>query len=504
MPNFQEGKSGVNVKQLVQNIAESYSFEPQIAALIELIANSLDAGASEIKIIRDSKRGVLEVVDNGLGMDRRQFKEYHDFATTTKTRGSGIGFAGQGAKLGLNFCDKVETETWSATYKGLSEWYIKGNDAPYKIHHLSISSLDNFGTRVLLFLDKNNKDFYTDEIIIDTLFTHYYPLIDPFLNKIYTQLHYKNGLKIYFNGKLVVEDTSLRDRLDNAKDWVIRFYNLPQAKGFVGKIKGSYEKVQPGIMICTYGKVIETTFLKKEPKDKNEIFGWIEAPYLIEAVTTDKCRFQRGNKTWEGFLRKAQKDFDDWLQEVGLSEKLQKQSIGLQELEKEINKILKNMPELPVFRSPYQRDVMISDALGEGKKLAEGVQKTSGTLGGTSGGDGVVVSPGEESGKAPSNEPGTDVSASPKPRTIRSGVKIIQVERPELEKEAWFEGETVYINKCHPAHLRSEKEKIQNYHWVKCISQSLIEFSIDRDPEPNLKKPFELSQKFFKLWGEQA
>jgi len=503
MTDVYEGKSGVNVKRLVQNIVDSYSFEPQIAALVELVANGLDAGASEIKIISDTNQGVLEVIDNGTGMDRKQFIEYHDFASSTKERGGTIGFAGQGAKLGLNFCEKVVTETWSANYKGVSKWRLKGNDAPYEVQHLSIPSLESFGTKVSLFLDKDNKTFYKVEIILETLRTHYYPLLDPELNKLYMKLYYKNGIAIFLNGQQILEKTPLEHMLEHRKKLLIRFHNMPKAMGFLGKLKGSIHAVEPGIMICTYGKVIESSFFKKEPKDKDKIFGWVEAPYLIEAVTTDKCRFQKGNKTWEGFFRKAQQEFEDWLQEVGLSDKVDRQSINLQKLEKEINSILKNMPELPIFRSPYKRDVAVADPLGDSRSMAEGVQETTGTLGGRNTGARRTVSPGEEPGSAPSLDKGTDVSATPKPRTVKSGIKIIQVDRPDLEKESWFEGETVYINKSHPAHTKADKRKLLDYHWVKCISQSLIEFSIDRDPEPNIKKPFELSQRFFKLWGEQ-
>ena len=87
-----EGKSGVNVKRLVQNIADQYPFEPQKASLIELIANSLDAKAAVIEINSSEGKGILEVVDDGIGMDKREFLEYHDFAATTKERGKGIGF----------------------------------------------------------------------------------------------------------------------------------------------------------------------------------------------------------------------------------------------------------------------------------------------------------------------------------------------------------------------------------------------------------------------------
>ena len=106
MSNHYEGKSGVNVKRLVQNIADQYPFKPQIATVVELVANSLDAKASLIEIVLNKEEGILSVKDNGLGMDKKRFREYHDFAASAKTRGKGIGFAGQGAKLALNFCKK--------------------------------------------------------------------------------------------------------------------------------------------------------------------------------------------------------------------------------------------------------------------------------------------------------------------------------------------------------------------------------------------------------------
>ena len=66
MSNYFEGKSGVNVKRLVQNIADQYSFKPQIAAIIELIANCLDARATLIEIKLNKDEGILSVEDNGL------------------------------------------------------------------------------------------------------------------------------------------------------------------------------------------------------------------------------------------------------------------------------------------------------------------------------------------------------------------------------------------------------------------------------------------------------
>ena len=117
-----KGKTGVNVKRLVRNIADQYSFESQQTTLAELIANSLNAKATMIKINFDNDEGILEVIDDGLSMDKQQFLEYHDLTATTKERGSGIRFAGQGTKLALNFCSRIITETQAVSYKGYSGW----------------------------------------------------------------------------------------------------------------------------------------------------------------------------------------------------------------------------------------------------------------------------------------------------------------------------------------------------------------------------------------------
>lgn len=502
MSNHYEGKSGVNVKRLVQNIADQYPFKPQIAAIIELVANSLDAMASRIEITLSKEPGILEVVDNGLGMNKRQFREYHDFAATTKKRGKCIGFAGQGAKLALNFCKEVLSETWSTDYRGYSEWYLRGNDAPYKIYDAQLLSLNHFGTKVTLYLDKQSVDFYTEELMKEVLLEHYFPLIDSKLKEVYKKAFHREGIRILLNGDEIITDPSIEYLLEDRKDIAITVYRKPRAVGMIGRIKNA-NAFYPGVMICTYGKVIERTYFKKEPKEKEKIVGWIEAPYLIEAVTTDKCRFQKGNKIWEGFFRKAQNEFSRWLEETGLLEKPVRRELDYTNLEKEINSILKNLPELSFFGSRIQRDVAMPDINGEKREMGEGIQKVPGTRGGETPGEGVSIHPGEEIGESPTLESGEGITATPKPRTIRGGIRITEDERPDLDKEAWFDGETVTVNKSHPAYPKAKTSGLLNYHLLKSVVMGLIEFNLERDPEASYQRVFELQQKFFKVWGER-
>jgi hypothetical protein len=527
-----KGKSGFDIRHYVQSVLPGQygHAKPQIASFMELIANALDAsridlypslrdaGASRIEITIDSKEGILEVIDYGSGMDKDQLVKYHDFIASTKKTGKEIGFAGQGAKLALNFCSRVVTETWSKSYKGYSEWQLKGEEAPWEIIDDRILQLDHRGTKVSLYLDSESKSFYTEELVKEILTEHYLPLLDPALLKVYTgetpvlkdkrstltvyRPIYDKGLKFILNGEIIAKEP-IQDMLTRQDEVSLSVYGKPKARGFFGLAKDDAPEVLRGIAISTYGKIIERTLFKKEPREKQLIIGWIEAPYLIEAVTTDKCRFQVGNKTWEGFSRKAQAEFSKWLDETGLSEKTVERKPDFSSLEREINSILKNFPELTFFGFRTQRDVAIPDEAGEQRELGEGTQKVPGTKGGNTGGEGISVYPGAEPGKAPTLELGTDVPATPHQRIIRGGVGFAYEEQPELAKEARFEGDTVYINMSHPAYKRAEKEKLVRYHILKSVVLSLIEFHLDNDPEPSYQKAFELSQRFFKLWGEQ-
>ena len=63
--------------------------------LTEIMANSLDSGASSIQLFTDPAGRTL-TVNNGSGMKRRELAPFHNIAASTKTRGEGIGFAGVG------------------------------------------------------------------------------------------------------------------------------------------------------------------------------------------------------------------------------------------------------------------------------------------------------------------------------------------------------------------------------------------------------------------------
>src|SRR5581483_9662416 len=101
--------------------------------LTEIVANSLDSGATRIFLQTDPAQATLTVVDNGSGMQRRDLVRYHDLAASTKTRGEGIGFAGVGIKLGLLVCEEVVTETRRGKTHVATRWALASRHrAPWK------------------------------------------------------------------------------------------------------------------------------------------------------------------------------------------------------------------------------------------------------------------------------------------------------------------------------------------------------------------------------------
>ena len=75
--------------------------------------------------------------------------------------------------------------------------------------------------------------------------------------------------------------------------------------------------------------------------------------------------------------------------------------------------------------------------------------------------------------------------------------------REDMEKEAWFDGETIFLNEAHPAYERAKRERVYNYHLLKSAVLSLIEYKLQKEPEPSYQEAFDLSQRFFRLWGER-
>ena len=127
------GQTRVDLLHLLEDLRDAYPGDLEETILTEVVANSLDSGASRLSVLTDPAERTVVVADNGSGMGRRELSRYHDIASSTKTRGEGIGFAGVGIKLGLLVAEEVLTETRKGDTHVATRWHLASrNRAPWK------------------------------------------------------------------------------------------------------------------------------------------------------------------------------------------------------------------------------------------------------------------------------------------------------------------------------------------------------------------------------------
>ncbi|MBI2460981.1 MAG: ATP-binding protein [Candidatus Rokubacteria bacterium] len=127
------GETRVDLLHLLEDLRDAYPGAAEETILAEIVANSLDSGATTIAIITDPAGSTLTIVDDGAGMRRRELARYHDLAATAKVRGKGIGFAGVGIKIGLLVSEEVLTEARRGKHHISTVWHLASRHrAPWK------------------------------------------------------------------------------------------------------------------------------------------------------------------------------------------------------------------------------------------------------------------------------------------------------------------------------------------------------------------------------------
>jgi hypothetical protein len=105
------GETRVDLLHLLEDLRDAYPGSTEETILTEIAANALDSGAATITLASDPAAPALTIADDGRGMKRRELARYHDIASSTKTRGAGIGFAGVGIKIAQLVCAETVVQS---------------------------------------------------------------------------------------------------------------------------------------------------------------------------------------------------------------------------------------------------------------------------------------------------------------------------------------------------------------------------------------------------------
>ena len=511
----------VDLAHLLEDLRDAYPGSIEETILTEIIANSVDAGASRIRIVPNPAEAALTVSDDGSGMPRRDLRRYHDLAASTKTRGRGIGFAGVGIKLALLVCTEVVTEARRGKTHIATAWHLASRHrAPWK--WISPPGLiAEQGMAVRLHLADALSPLIDSGFIENVIQRHYQPLLDPACDDILAPL-YPRGIAFDVNGKTLEK---LPCRAPETAPLAIRVgrKRKPSAAGYLFRDSAPLAEDERGIAVSTYGKIIKRgwDWLGISPHAPERIGGLIEVPPLAASLTLNKGDFIRTGSRGATYLayRKAiqeavQRQLALWGDAREQPDVARPRAVRA--LERDLERVLLELAEgFPLLAA------LVEQRRGGQKRLSLMPRAEPGDGGGA--GPALSVDApeapaealGESSaGTAPETPKAAEPTLPPLPESARPdsgpsfpdargrkqplklGLTVQFEERPGDPELGRLVESTVLINRAHPAYQRAAASRSEGYHVALSVALALAPLAVEAAAE------HAFVTTFLSRWGE--
>ncbi len=517
------GETRVDLQHLLEDLRDAYPGALEETILTEVVANSLDSGATSLLLKADPTLSTLTIVDDGSGMRRRDLVRYHDLAASTKARGHGIGFAGVGIKLGLLVCEDVVTETRRGKEHVASRWHLAGrHKAPWKwIPPLGL--VHDRGTAVQLKLHNALSPLLDEGYLEGTLRRQYQPLFQPEFGEVLV-VHYPKGFRFEINGR-VLEGQHVVGAEVSKLAVCLQRKRKPVAIGYLARSESPLPEDHRGMAVSTFGKVIKRgwDWLGITPAAPDRIAGMIEAPALAAALTLNKGDFVRVGSRGALYLgyRKAiqeavSRQLTHWGDSRETDDKTSRRAV--RPMERDLETVLVELAEeFPLLASLVEQRAGGQKRLPIGRSgSAENGQEllTTSIMGGAEVSEEVGIAPtmpqepgalpqsdeGSQDGAQRESESSTGVATVPgaraKPRPGRYGLSI-RFESLEGDPDLGRLVEsTVVINDTHPAYRRAVASRSEGYHIALTVSLALARLAVPAAEE------HEFVTAFLTHWGE--
>jgi len=501
------GETRVDLLHLLEDLRDAYPGSLEETMLTEIIANSLDSGASRILIDADPEQTTLTVVDDGSGMQRRELARYHDLASSTKSRGQGIGFAGVGIKLGLLVSEEVLTETRRGKTHVATIWRLSSRHrAPWKwIPPPGL--VDARGTAVRLKLQNALSPLLDPGFLESTMRRHYQPLLDPAFDQ-FLAPHYPQGIHIIVNSRLLEKQAGQGPETAPLEIRLVR-KRKPSAVGYLVRHHAPLPEEGRGIGISTFGKIIKRgwDWLGLTPQAPERIGGLIEIPALAACLTLNKGDFIRVGPRGAAYLayRKAiqeviSRQLTTWGDAREPGEEARRRVA--RPLERDLERVIEDLSlDFPLLaslvehRAGGQKRLPIGKNGGAGNAItsvaasaapepqdaeAAPVEQPQAEAPQTTGSACSAESPSTpESPAAGASLPGTTTARRPG----RYGLSIQFESRPDDPELGRLVESTVWANTAHPAYQRALSSRSEGYHLALSVAMSLAPLATDAKSE---------------------
>lgn len=499
------GETRVDLLHLLEDLRDAYPGSTEETILTEIVANALDSGAATITITTDATAPAVTILDDGTGMRRRDLARYHDVASSGKTRGAGIGFAGVGIKIALLVCAEVVTETRRGKHHVASTWRLASRQkAPWRwVPPPGLVS--ERGTAVRLTPTSPLSALLDPGFVESALRRQFAPFFDPALAEMLSA-HYPRGVQFLLNGQPLGPDPwAAADTAPIA----IRTgrKRKPAGAGYLVREGADLPEDRRGVAISTFGKVIKRgwDWLAIAPSTPERVGGLIEVPALAECLTLNKADFIRAGARGATYLayRKAIQEavahqLAAWGDAPEPVERARRRAA--RPIERDLESVLADLAEdfplvaaLVEQRTGGQRRLA---TVGRGSSAAAEQPELSV--------EAVAPSEAQPPGAARSASPDApasidaprqrDAGAAPEAEAagtghLTSGARTrrptryglgIQFEAREDDVElAHLVESTVWVNEAHPAYRRAVASRSEGYHVALAVAMALAPLAVD-------------------------
>lgn len=498
----------VNLKHLLEDIRDSYTSPLEEVIITELVANALDSKASRVDFTIDRENKFFRCIDNGQGMKRAPLREYHNIAATTKQKGSGIGFAGVGAKLSLLLAEKVITESKGGHgSRATTEWRMTN---PYRAPWKFIPSADivphSRGTAVTIYFTDDQTHLLKSEFVVNTIVKHFYPLLHDKIREEILRYFYKKPIEFVINGELLVllqeeqrTDNSFKIFLGKSRKAIGSGFFIKKVfdQNWIQKLTGKKpleSRLPFGLTVSTYGKVIKNgwEWIGVLPKNYESLCGLVEIPALAQILTTNKNDFLSDSASLKKYyqIRKAiQQAVLPVLKSLGEYGDAPKPAPdkNIKPLTRQIENALTTMTDdFPELTSLLGSRRSGKGAGSDEKKLKiDEVPKSSRK-------DEAADQSGEKTQTDDGGREKTKKSAGK-----RAGLEIILENLKDTpDSLGRIVEDVISINTLHPAWQKALQQNQQEYHILLTVGLVLSEFL---DPE---RHPQEFLSRLLSAWGK--
>jgi len=512
------GETRVDLLHLLEDLRDAYPGATEETILTEIVANALDSGAETVTITTDAAAPAVTIVDDGVGMRRRELARYHDIAASTKVRGDGIGFAGVGIKIALLVCAEVITETRHDKHHVASAWRLASrHKAPWRWMPPP-GLVGSRGTAVRLIPTNALSPLVDPGFVEVALRRNFQPLFDPALAEV-LRAQYPRGVTFVVNGRGLEPQAW---RAEDTAPLAIRVgrKRKPAGAGYLTRDPAPLPDDLRGLAVSTFGKVIKRgwDWLGVSPATPECIGGLIEVAALSECLTLNKADFIRAGARGATYLayRKAiqeavARQLAEWGQAGEPEERARRRAA--RPVERDLEAVLADLADdfpllaslveqrtggqrrLPVGRGrgvAADRSALLTAVVPDGRMAETGAAEDAQGPAHQAAPSSTAPEPAPASGTAT----GYLAIGSRVRRPARYGLSIQFEERPDDPELGRLVESTVWVNEAHPAYRRAAASRAEGYHVAVAVAMALAPLAVDP------AKEHAFITAFLVRWGE--